>query len=36
MQNERPWMWCLMLGSTVAVGFNTAGPLFANPNRSSR
>src|SRR5215204_6114986 len=29
MQNERPWRWCLMLGSTVAVGWNTAGPLLA-------
>lgn len=29
MQSERPWAWCLVLGLTVAVGWNTAGPLFA-------
>lgn len=29
MQTDRPWTWCLVLGLTVAVGWNTAGPLFA-------
>lgn len=29
MQSERPWTWCLVLGVTLAVGWNTAGPLFA-------
>ena len=29
MQSERPWKWCLMLGLTVAVAWNIAGPLVA-------
>lgn len=29
MQTERPWTWGLVLGVTLAVGWNTAGPLLA-------
>lgn len=29
MQSQRPWTWCLVLGLTVAAGWHTAGPLFA-------
>lgn len=29
MQSDRPWIWCLMLGLTLAVGWNQAGFLFA-------
>ena len=29
MQSDRPWTWCLMLGLTLAVGWNQGGFLFA-------
>lgn len=29
MQSQQPWTWCLVLGLTVAAGWNSAGPLFA-------
>lgn len=29
MSRERPWTWGLVLGLTLAVGWNTAGPLLA-------
>lgn len=29
MRRESPWMWCLVLGLTIAAGWNTAGPLLA-------
>lgn len=29
MQSDRPWRWCLMLGLTLAVGWNQAEFLFA-------
>jgi plastocyanin len=32
-QSQRPWTWCLVLGLTVAIGWNTAGPLLAQPEQ---
>ncbi|MBI3356226.1 MAG: cupredoxin domain-containing protein [Nitrospirae bacterium] len=29
MQGNRPWMWCLMLALTLAVGWEQGGLLFA-------
>jgi plastocyanin len=29
MQSDRPWTWCLMLGLTLAVGWNQGAFLFA-------
>jgi len=29
MQNDRPWMWCLVLGLTLAVGWSEAEILSA-------
>ncbi len=29
MHTARPWMWCLMLGLSVGMGWHTAGPLVA-------
>src|SRR5215218_278327 len=29
MQSTRPWLWCLMLGVTLAMAWNSAGPLLA-------
>ena len=29
MQSDRSWMWCLMLGLTVAMGWNQVGPVVA-------
>ncbi len=29
LQSDRPWTWCLMLGLTLAVGWNQGGFLFA-------
>jgi plastocyanin len=29
MQTTRHWTWCLVLGVTVGLGWNTAGPLVA-------
>jgi plastocyanin len=29
MQRERPWLWCLVLGCAVAMGWTTVEPLVA-------
>ena len=29
MQSDRPWVWCLMFGLTLAVGWNQGGFIFS-------
>jgi plastocyanin len=29
MQTAQPWIWCLVLGATLGLGWNTADPLVA-------
>lgn len=34
MQKERPWMWCLALGLTLAAGWNQTETLFAQSEQT--